>query len=187
MIDLALLQSVSYIVGALGVGVAAFYYVMTLRVQQANMKETNLNRRATFANNILQFFLSEEAHLRYIEVLSLQWTDFDDFVKKYDSSVNPQSYAKRASLWAICNSIGLQVRSGVIALEAIDSNTQGVIVSLWKRFKPIIVKYREWEWPNEFYSDWEYLSDALEKRWSDLDSDFVKKMDVVLSTHQSNL
>ncbi len=34
MVDLALLQSVSYIAGALGVCVAAFYYVMMLREQR---------------------------------------------------------------------------------------------------------------------------------------------------------
>jgi len=81
---------------------------MTLRVQQTNMKETMLNRRATFTNNLLQSILSEEGQLRYIEVLNMQWTDFDDFVKRYDSSVNPQNYAKRGALWDACDTIGRQ-------------------------------------------------------------------------------
>ena len=38
MVDLALLQSVSYIAGALGVCVAAVYYVMNLRITQKNQE-----------------------------------------------------------------------------------------------------------------------------------------------------
>jgi hypothetical protein len=38
MVDLALLQSVSYIAGALGVLVAAFYYIITLTQQIQNRK-----------------------------------------------------------------------------------------------------------------------------------------------------
>jgi hypothetical protein len=38
MVDLALLQSVSYIVGALGVCVAAIYYMMNLQITRRKMK-----------------------------------------------------------------------------------------------------------------------------------------------------
>jgi hypothetical protein len=40
LVDLALLQSVSYIAGALGVCVAAVYYVMNLRISQRNQELT---------------------------------------------------------------------------------------------------------------------------------------------------
>ena len=40
MVDLALLQSVSYIAGALGVCVAAAYYVLNLRISQRNQELT---------------------------------------------------------------------------------------------------------------------------------------------------
>ena len=32
-----------------------------------------------------------------IELLNMQWTDFDDFARKYDSGVNPDNYALRAA------------------------------------------------------------------------------------------
>ncbi|MGD0804125.1 MAG: hypothetical protein ABSA11_08650 [Candidatus Bathyarchaeia archaeon] len=40
MVDLVVLQSASYAATTIGVCVAAFYYVMTLRSQQNNMKAT---------------------------------------------------------------------------------------------------------------------------------------------------
>lgn len=46
MVDLLTLQSVSYVAAAVGVCVAAAYYVMNLRVQQSNMKSTLETRQA---------------------------------------------------------------------------------------------------------------------------------------------
>jgi hypothetical protein len=40
MVDLVVLQSLSYIAGALGVCVAAVYYVMNLRISQKNQELT---------------------------------------------------------------------------------------------------------------------------------------------------
>jgi hypothetical protein len=51
---------VSYIAGALGVCVAAFYYVMTLRVQQANMKNTLQTRQADILQRHAQINTSQE-------------------------------------------------------------------------------------------------------------------------------
>jgi hypothetical protein len=40
MVDLALIETVSYIVGALGVFIAAVFYVLNLRISQRNQKLT---------------------------------------------------------------------------------------------------------------------------------------------------
>ncbi len=50
MVDLALLQSVSYIAGSLGVCVAAIFYVLNLRISQKNQEisEENWNGRQVF-------------------------------------------------------------------------------------------------------------------------------------------
>ncbi|MGD0805847.1 MAG: hypothetical protein ABSA11_17430, partial [Candidatus Bathyarchaeia archaeon] len=53
MVDLALLQSVSYIAGALGVCVAAIYYML-------NLREVRQNRRISFTSNLLQTIASKE-------------------------------------------------------------------------------------------------------------------------------
>ena len=90
MVDIVLLQSLSYVAAAIGVCVAAFYYVMTLRVQQANMKEAMNSRRATFSSNQLQYSGSVEWARLMLEVIGMQWSDFDDFMKRYDSTTSPE-------------------------------------------------------------------------------------------------
>ena len=176
MVDLALLQTVSYIAGAIGVCVAGFYYAM-------NLRETTRNRRATFANSILHDFMSEEGALRWVDLLSMKWDDFDDYVKKYDSAVNRENFAKRAAFWATCEAIGYQYRTGAIDLETVYNVAGTWIQACWMKFKPIIERYRGWEWSNDAYENWEYLANALEKVSSEKDAKYKRKLDVMISTH----
>jgi hypothetical protein len=172
LVDLVFLETVSYIVGALGVFVAAVFYII-------NIRETMKNRRATTANNIQQLFLSEEWQQRYFEVMSMQWTDFDDFKRKYDSIVSPQSYVKRNSILVQYDNLGRQYRSGVIDLDAFGSVSAFALVLTWLKFKPIIEGYRGLEYPNDSFSDFEYLADAFEKRLKNSDPEFMKRINTL--------
>ena len=91
MVDLVVLQSVSYVAAAIGVCVAAFYYTMMLRASERNRKiqlSTSITER-----------LGSKGFLRdFIELNRLDWKDVDDFVKRYDSSVNLDSFARAHEL-----------------------------------------------------------------------------------------
>jgi hypothetical protein len=65
MVDLALLQSVSYIAGALGVCVAAIFYVLNLRISQRNMRQTLETRKLQFVTSITNQLISEEGQRKY--------------------------------------------------------------------------------------------------------------------------
>ena len=61
MVDLIVLQSVSYVAAAIGVFVAAVYYVMTLRTTQRNMRMTLETRKLQIITNTAQNLLNEAA------------------------------------------------------------------------------------------------------------------------------
>ena len=167
-----MLQPISWIAAAIGVCIAAFYYVL-------NLRETAKNRRAATSNNVQQLFLTEEWQQRFLDVMSMQWKDFDDFKKKYDSSVNPQSYIKRNSLLVQYDNGGRQYRSGVIDLDAFGSVSAYALVLAWLKFKPIIEGYRGSEYPRDGFSDFELIAEALEKRLKDKDPAFMKNIDSI--------
>jgi len=167
-----MLQPISWIAAAIGVCIAAFYYVL-------NLRETAKNRRAATSNNVQQLFLTEEWQQRFLDVMSMQWKDFDDFKKKYDSSVNPQSYVKRNSLLVQYDNVGRQYRSGVVDLDAFGSVSAYALVLAWLKFKPIIEGYRGLEYPRDSFSDFEYIAEALEKRLKDKDPAFMKNIDSI--------
>jgi hypothetical protein len=175
MVELAEIQAAYYMVAATGVLVAAMYYIL-------NLKETMKNRRATFANNLQQFWLTEEGQQRYMEVLNMQFSDFEDFKRKYDSSVSSQLFAKRGSILTSYDTMGRQYRDRTIELNMFGSATAFAIVIMWLKFKPIIEGYRGWQYPKDAYSDFEYLANALQKVMVDNDPECMKKINTLFTT-----
>ena len=175
MVSLVEIQTAYYMVAATGVLIAAVFYIL-------NMRETMNNRRATFSNSLMQFYFSEEGQHRFMEVMNMQWSDFEDFKRKYDSSVNLQRYAKRSALWTQLDLLGRQCRSGTIDITQISTPLAFGIVLCWMKFKPIIEAYRGWQYPKDAFSDFEYIANALMKRLCDSDPDFTKKMNVFFTT-----
>jgi hypothetical protein len=72
MVDLALLQSVSYIAGALGVCVATVFYVL-------NLRNSIDNRKAQLIMEYNKLHTSKEWLIDYHESMNYEWKDFDDF------------------------------------------------------------------------------------------------------------
>ena len=176
MVDLVVLQSASYVAAAIGVCVAAAYYVMTLRVQQANMREAIISRRATFSSNQSQYTCSEEWLHMLFDVIHMRWSDFEDFKKKYDSYTNPEYAAKRSAVMSRYDLLGRQYKAGVISLDDVGNASGYTMVLIWLRFKPIIEAYREAEWHKNNYSDFEFVAEAMLKKLSSSDPDFMKKV-----------
>ncbi len=114
MVDLALLQSVSYIAGALGVCVAAFYYIMNLRFEQNNMKTTLETRQAQLFMGVYQTYVNKELHRDIEIVLSAQFVDFEDWLSKYGPTSNPEGHAKFDSVLSYMEGLGSLVKRGLI-------------------------------------------------------------------------
>jgi hypothetical protein len=169
MVDLALLQSVSYIAGALGVCVAASYYVMNLRITQKNQEltlkaqqQTLETRRISTTQEIMRYATNPEVLKNFFETSLYEWSDYEDFERKYHSGLNPEEAAKIFQLWSIWSSMGSMMRKGVIKVEDIYDQSTGLIYH-WEKFKPIIEEYRKrWGGPI-FLRDFEYVVGELRK------------------------
>ncbi len=107
MVDLGLLQSISYIAGAIGICTAAVYYVM-------NLRETARNRKTTLTTNIINQFYTKENALLYDALHKVDWKDFNDFTSKYDSRVNPENWAIRQYFWGAYDVLGYQWKEGLV-------------------------------------------------------------------------
>jgi hypothetical protein len=158
MVDLAEIQSVYYMIAATGVLVAVFYNIL-------NMRETARNRRVTFTTSLLSTLRSKEGIRDYYELMSMQWVDFDDFKKKYDSRVNPENFIKRDHYWRVCDNVGWQLRTGVVDWDTVRKSGS-TMMNMWRKFGSIIEDYRRTEYRIEIYSDWEYLADRMEEDFS---------------------
>jgi hypothetical protein len=166
VIDLALFQTVSYIAGALGVCVAAFYYAL-------NIRENTRSRRVALTNTLIQSFISEEGSRRWIDLMNMEWKDFDDFYRKYDSTVNPENYAKRNAVYNICDILGYQYLSGQLDLGTLWTICNMAVPTAWMKFGPIIEEYKKrGEIHKHAYEHFEYLAYELLKIMAKTDPTF---------------
>ena len=107
---------------------------------------------------------SQEGWTAFIETISMEFTDFEDFKKKYDSSVNWESYIKRVFVWNMMDLIGYQYHAGVIDLDAIYGTLGTPVISCWQKFKPVIEGYRKTEgWARDDFIMFEKLAYDLTK------------------------
>jgi hypothetical protein len=170
MVDIALLQSISYMAGALGVFIAAIFYVLNLRISQRNQEISQRNMKTTLETRKLQFvtsitsqLLSEEGQRRFGELLNMEWKDYDDFERKYGSDYNMDNYAKRLSVWNTYNTLGMLVREKLIEPEVLYSITNVNPLLMWSKFKDLIAEWEKHYGGADTLSDFKFLSDEILK------------------------
>jgi len=156
MVELVILQSISYMAGALGVCIAAVYYIF-------NMRAAERNRKIQLNTNIAEKLSTKEWQADFMQLMNYSWSDVDDFMNKYDSSVNPESHDLRWMVWQTYDNIGYLLREGLVDPRLLF-NSQGVwSIMLWGHFKPIMDHYRKTEMGPRWMENFEYMAGEMWK------------------------
>jgi len=169
MIELSVIRDLVTIFGVIG---GFTYYVM-------NLMETRRSRRITLTTTLMQYFMTKEGSREITELFSMEWSDLDDYMSKYDHRVNPENFSLRIAVWRLFDSVGLLYRKGLLDLETINSGSTGIIHSQWRKFKPVVEMYRETDYHRSTWENWEYLAEKLQEAYPETvaydASDFVFK------------
>ena len=156
MVDLAEIQVAYYMVAATGVLVAVVYYILTLR-------STNKSRQAQLYMQLFQLVHDEKTMRNWGELIHMEWSDYDDFERKYGSDNNLDNYAKRQNIWWLYDGIGFLYKQKLISPEMVYQIGHTPFVWQWKKFEEIIRRQREFYNLTEIYQYWEYLAKEMEK------------------------
>ena len=167
MVDLYLLQSVSYMAGALGVCIAAIYYVMTLRASERN-------RRIQLVSQISNDLINFEGYSKYFDLLNMEWTDYDDFEKKYGSDFNVHAASQRFSVWLILNKLGYMLSKGLVDAEDIYEMGGGTCMTQWTKWEAIISENRRRYNGADYLSYFEYLAGEMNEMKLRKDPSYVQ-------------
>jgi hypothetical protein len=171
MVDLALLQSVSYIAGALGVCVAAIYYVVILREQRQT-------RQFQLLMQIRQYDMTKEGQLDLLEWNQMEWSDYDDFEKKYGSDVNPNNYAMRMLQVTYFRTLGILVKNGMISRELAYEYVGDGVIYQWNKYRDIVLTQRKLYNMPMANIHWEHLYDEMVKIAKEGGVDTTLKFDI---------
>ena len=168
MVEVELLsnfQLVSAVATALGVCIAAAYYIMNLRYQTRT-------RQAQFFLQHAQKLTSKEYWRDAADLLNMEWKDYDDFEKKYGSDNNPDNFALRNSMFYLYSELGYLVRDKLIPPEMVFKLSGSFIVWQWQKWKDVILEQRVRYGLPDSNEDFEYLAGVMNKMKSEQSSLF---------------
>ena len=138
-----MIESIPYVLTGIGIIVSILYYASVLRNANQTQRLQLETRRMQIIMEIDQEMKSYETYKKIIELLNMQWEDYDDFENKYGSDNNPESFATRYSLLYRLNSIGILVRDGFFDAETVyDLLGEVSTIWLWKKFESVIMETR---------------------------------------------
>lgn len=145
------------VVSILGLSASITYYATVLRNQ-------NKTRQAQLFMQLYQKYISKEWWADGWELLQMEWTDFDDFARKYDSLVDIDNFTKRYSQWYFFDGIGLLLKKNLVDREMIYylMGGYGAIWS-WEKFKDIIIEGRKRLHNPDHLIWYEYLANEMMK------------------------
>jgi hypothetical protein len=149
-------QTISIVLTGIGIIIALAYYGLQIRNQ-------NITRRAQLFMQIYQQMNSEESNRTWAEVMNLECNNYNEFLRKYDSSVNPDSYGKRSHVWFNFNAIGVLVEEGLIDPDIVFRLTGPLVVMQWQKWYGVIEEMRKQENIPDALSGFEYLYTEMKK------------------------
>ena len=137
---LSTLQAISSIAGAIGVCIAAIYYILNLRT-------TIQTRQAQLFMPIYSTYYNDEFIKAFQEVTTWNYTDYNDYMKKYSYAANPEAYMQYRKVFGYLEGLGVLVRRKLIDPSLVDDLMSGAVIITWEKLKPYILessKRRNW-------------------------------------------
>jgi len=158
MVDI---QTVSIAIASAGVFLAAIYYIFQIR-HQTRLRQTDLTMR------LYTSWVSKEMTEPWLKVMNLEFTDFDEFKRKYGEylSENPEN----AAVLAVMNSflvMGFLLQKKLVDYEIVRQLPIGMT---WNKMKPIVEGVRKQFNNTSMYVEFEYLYNEMQKREQQLAS-----------------
>jgi len=174
MVDLAEIQFAYYMLAATGVLVAAIYYIINLR-HNMKARETEIARTWTTE------YLSDQGLQRYAIVMTMEWKDHEDFMKKYGYS-NPEMFGKWVSQFFAFEAMGSLLRRKVIKAQTLYTLGGYGAIWTWDKYKDIIQSRRDVAWGRDYMSDFEFFAQEMLKIKIRNDASFKDKLEAYRKT-----
>lgn len=159
------LQTLLTYLTLISVPVGVFYHIMTLRNTRKNQELQLETRQSQLFMQLFQYHIDKDRWKDAWTLTEMEWGDFDDFARKYDSSVNIDNFAMRYNQWYFWEGIGLLLKKGLIDREMIYyllSSGFGVLLA-WDKFGSLIKEMRDFLDQPDLLMWFEYLAHEMRK------------------------
>jgi len=165
---------VSAIVTAAGVIVGVIYYIINLRnsIKARELETTRL---------VIADYISEQGLQRWATMMTMQWKDFEDFMKKY-GRFNPEMFAKWASWFFAWEVFGVLLKHKIVRAEEMHDFGGYSAIQAWEKFKDIIQSFRDIAYGQDMFSNAEWFAQEMLKVKMKKDASYKAKMETYRKT-----
>jgi len=129
-------STLSIVLTGIGLIVAVTYYTFTIRNQ-------NRTRQAQLLMGLYDKYSSIEFLKQNREIAQQEWTDYEDFKKKYGIENNPDAWGSWQSILSYYNGIGVLLRKKLIDITLVDELLANSVFRDWGRMGEILVEWRK--------------------------------------------
>jgi len=160
------IQTIGVLVTATSVTIAAIYYIMTLRVQQTNMKNTLQTRQADILQRHAQINTSQEFWDAWHDLAYNQnYLTYEEWFTKYGPDASPDHYTNLAAILQYYEILGGLLSEGLVNVELLEKIWQPIhLVVIWERVEIVIMGFRKFFKDDSIYQNVEYLHDVYLRR-----------------------
>jgi hypothetical protein len=128
-------QALSILFAGLSIAASIIYYANILT-------NANKTRKAQFIHQITAWRQDPERWKINYELLTMQWDDYDDFVRKYSPSNDLDHASRRNSFLYALDTWGHLVKEAKLDRELVYDVFGRGVISIWEKHSPIIREYR---------------------------------------------
>jgi len=165
-----MIESIPYVLTGIGIIVSILYYTSVLRnanktreLQLRVQEQAIETRQMQLFMTIYKDLNTKESHQDWAELVNKK-IEYDEYLEKYDSHVNPVHFGKRTTLGYIYNTIGELLRLELIKIDLLHRlNVDSSVVIMWENWEHIIRKTRERENMPDIWDGFEYLYLEMKK------------------------
>ena len=116
----------------------------------------------------MQTLQTYEGMRRWIDLMNMEWKDYDDLEKRYGSDVNPDNFANRSTMFRFYNAMGYLVESGLADVETVHKLNGIGPIWVWAKFEPIIKENRRrYSGKNEYWGMEYHAGEVLKVKLRD--------------------
>ncbi|MGD0805822.1 MAG: hypothetical protein ABSA11_17305 [Candidatus Bathyarchaeia archaeon] len=120
-------------------------------------------RKLQFMISFVQNYYNVEGSRRLVDLLNMQWKDWDDFERRYGSDNNPEYTAKLTTHLNYLEMVGTMLKDKMIDPETLY-NMNGVnVIFLYMKFKDYLTYEREHYFGKDLLVNFEYLGQEMLK------------------------
>jgi hypothetical protein len=129
-------------ISILGLAASIVYYANILRNANKTQQMQLETRQTQLFMYLYDKFCSESFRRSYYEIMSWEWTDFDDYSNKYGPYTNPEKNYIRGNVGSFFEGLGVLVKNKQISPELVDDLMSQHIITYWEKFGPILIEAR---------------------------------------------